>query len=114
VRFQPGELLCREGEEAYRTYVILNGAVLVERDGRPIARESREGSFMGENATLTGRPRTATIRADSEVWALMFNAAELEQFVLANPAVGIRLIKTLALRSRINNNATYYGTETSF
>jgi serine/threonine protein kinase len=114
VRFETGELLCRQGEEAYRTFVVLSGAVLVERDGRPIARESREGSFMGENATLTGRPRTATIRADSDVWALMFNAAELEQFVLANPAVGIRLIKTLALRSRINNNATYYGSETSF
>jgi CRP-like cAMP-binding protein len=101
--------MCVQGEEAYPTIVLLSGAVLVERDGRPISREAREGSFLGENATLTGRPRTATIRADGPVWALMFNAAELEQFVISNPAVAIRLIKTLALRSRLNNDATLYG-----
>ncbi|MGI8905799.1 MAG: serine/threonine-protein kinase [Candidatus Sumerlaeaceae bacterium] len=112
VHFKKDEVLCCQGEDAYRTFVLLSGAVVVQRDGNAIARESREGSFMGENATLTGRPRTATIRADEPVWALMFNAAELEQFVMANPAVAIRLIKTLALRNRLNNG-TQYGSEGS-
>lgn len=110
VRFEPDAMMCLQGEDAYRTFVLLRGVVVVERDGKPISMESREGSFLGENATLTGRPRTASIRAQEPVWALMFNAAELEQFVLANPAVGIRLIKTLALRSRVNS-ATAYDSE---
>lgn len=114
VQFHDREVLCCQGEEAYRTYILLKGAVTVERDGRPIAREIREGTFIGENAALTGRPRTATIRADGEVWAIMLNAAELEQFVMANPAVGIRLIKSLALRNRLNHEtATLYGHDSS-
>lgn len=100
--FKDEEVLCSIGEHAYTTYVLLSGTVRVElTDGR-IIRESREGSFLGENATLTGLPRTATLIAEREVWALVFNAAEFEQFVVAYPAVAIRLIKTLALRCRMN------------
>ena len=105
VRFRKGEALCMQGEDAFRTFVLLAGVVVVEKDGSEIARESREGTFLGENASLTGRPRTATIRAHSDmVWALLFNAAELEQFVMDHPAVGIRLIKTLAMRGRHFDN----------
>lgn len=108
VWFKDGDVLCGQGESAYLTYVLLSGRVEVTRNGQVLARESREGTFLGENATLTGRPRTATIRADGPVCAIMFNAAELEQFVISNPAVGIRLIKTLAMRNRMND-VTNYG-----
>jgi serine/threonine protein kinase len=105
VRFRKGESLCIQGEDAFRTFVLLTGFVVVEKNGTAIATESREGTFLGENASLTGRPRTATIRAASDdVWALLFNAAELEQFVMEHPAVGIRLIKTLAMRNRHLDN----------
>lgn len=108
VWFEDGEIICAEGENAYLTFVLLTGRVEVTRNGKVIAHESREGSFLGENATLTGRPRTATIQALGPVCAIMFNAAELEQFVITNPAVGIRLIKSLAIRNRFNDE-THYG-----
>jgi serine/threonine protein kinase len=100
--FKEGEVLGCEGEHAYNTYVLLSGTVRVELGcGRRVA-ESREGTFLGEIATLTGLPRTANLIAESNVWTLVFNAAEFEQFVVAYPAVAIRLIKTLATRCREN------------
>ena len=107
VEFQNGEIICAQGEHAYRTFVLLAGDIAVERNGEVIAEDNREGTFLGENATLTGRPRTASIRAVGRVQALMFNAAELEQFVVIHPAVGLRLMKALALRGRVDNETHY-------
>lgn len=104
--YEDKEILCNDGDDAYHTFVLLSGSVRVQRAGQTDIIISREGSFIGENATLTGCPRTATIQAEGTVWTLVFNAAELEQFVVANPAVAIRLIKTLAMRGRANNAIT--------
>lgn len=98
VKFSDGEFLCREGEKSYHTFVLLSGRVRVERGDKLIAVESREGTFLGEVTTLVGRTRTASLRAEGTVWTCLFNAAELERFVTANPAIGIRLIKSLAER----------------
>jgi CRP-like cAMP-binding protein len=43
-------------------------------------------------------PRTATLRAAGTVWAVVLNAAELERFVTSNPAMGLRVIRSLARR----------------
>jgi serine/threonine protein kinase len=96
--FEDGELLCAQGEDSFRTFVLLAGEVSAERNGIPIGAESREGAFLGETATLTGMPRIADVRALGTVVVGVFNAAELERFVTRNPAVGIRLVKTLAER----------------
>jgi CRP-like cAMP-binding protein len=49
-------------------------------------------------ATLTSMPRTATLRSAGTVWAVVLNAAELERFVTSNPAMGLRVIRSLARR----------------
>lgn len=98
VKFEEGELLCNEQEKSYFAFALLRGQVSVERRGKVINVESREGTMLGEITTLTGGLRTATLRAIGPVWACVFNAAELELFVSRNPAVGIRLIKLLSER----------------
>lgn len=101
--FSDGDILCAQGEHAFHTYVLLSGTVRVELPNGHVIHENREGSFLGENATLTGQPRTANLIAEGDVWVLVFNAAEFEQFVVAYPAVAIRLIKSLAVRCRMNS-----------
>ncbi len=63
-----------------------------------LATESREGTFLGEVAALTGGTRTATMKAETEVIAHALNASQLEQPVTGNPAIGIRLIRSMAER----------------
>jgi CRP-like cAMP-binding protein len=43
-------------------------------------------------------PREVTLRARGTVWCCIFNEAELEQLVTCNPAVAVRMIRTLAAR----------------
>ena len=91
-------MLCAEGEHSYYAFLLLRGTVRVEQFGREVTRVSREGSFLGEMATLTSMPRTASMRAAGTVWAVVLNAAELERFVTSNPAMGLRVIRSLARR----------------
>jgi serine/threonine protein kinase len=98
VAFDDGEQICLEGEQSYHAFLLLRGKVRVERAGRTVARIEREGAFLGEVSTLTGLARTASLYADGPVHACMFNAAELEEFVTSHPAVGIRLLRSMAER----------------
>jgi len=98
VKFDPAELMCAEGEHSYYAFLLLRGSVVVSQGGREITRVSREGSFLGEVAALTSTPRTASMHAAGEVFALVLNTAELERLVTANSAIGLRVIRTLAHR----------------
>jgi hypothetical protein len=102
VKFEDGEPLCSEGEQSYYAFLLLRGRVQVSRAGQEIALLSREGTFLGEVAALTGLERTATMTALGTVWVCVLNAAELERFVTSNPAIGLRVIRDMARRlSRI-------------
>jgi hypothetical protein len=98
VKFDPAELMCAEGEHSYYAFLLLRGTVVVSQGGREITRVSREGSFLGEIAAFTGTSRTASMHAAREVFALVLNSAELERLVTANPAIGVRVIRSLAHR----------------
>jgi hypothetical protein len=98
VKFEAGELLCAEGEHSFYAFLLLRGTVVVSQGGNEFTRVSREGSFLGEIAALTSMPRTASMHAAGEVYAIVLNTAELERMATANPAIGLRMIRTLAHR----------------
>lgn len=99
MRMMDGEHLCREGEESFRAFVLLKGAVRIERDGAVLHVEKREGTFLGEVTALTGVRRTASMVAQGdEVQVLSMNPAQFEKFVTKAPGLAIRLIKDLAER----------------
>jgi serine/threonine protein kinase len=98
VKFDAGELMCAEGEHSYYAFLLLKGSVVVSQGGQEFTRVSREGSFLGEISALTSMPRTASMHAAGRVYAVVLNTAELERLVTANPAIGLRVIRTLAHR----------------
>ena len=98
VKFDDGEVIAGTGSPVHHTFLLLSGSVEVERGGRVLDRESREGTFLCAVSTLTGIRREVTLRARGPVWCCIFNEAELEQLVTCNPAVAVRMIRNLAGR----------------
>jgi hypothetical protein len=74
-----GTPLFRQGDVGDRCYLVVEGAVLVERDGRLLATLG-PGDIVGEIALLRDIPRTATARAHGEV---RLAALERAPFMLA-------------------------------
>ena len=74
-RYRAGELVIREGAKAREAYVVRAGKLLVvRRDGHRERSVSvvLPGGIVGEMGLLSGRPRTATVKAvvDSELFTI--------------------------------------------
>jgi hypothetical protein len=61
-RLPSGSLLTRQGETGNDLYLLLDGVLEVEVDGRVVA-EVAPGAVLGERALLEGGSRTSTLRA---------------------------------------------------
>jgi len=63
-RLKEGETLTEQGEPGRDMYLLLDGILVVEVDGEPVA-ELGPGTIAGERSVLEGGTRTATLRARS-------------------------------------------------
>ncbi len=59
---KPTRALVEQGSESDELFLLLNGVLVVEVDGEPIA-EVGPGAVLGERAVLEGGVRSATLRA---------------------------------------------------
>lgn len=73
--FPAGSSVFEQGDDGDRFYVVLDGNVEVERDGRTLAKLS-PGAFFGETALLFDTQRTATVRAftNALTWSITRSA----------------------------------------
>jgi len=98
VKFEEGETIAAVSDPAQHSVLLLSGAITVEIDGCEVATETREGTFLGAISTFTGARRFATLRAKGPVWCCLLNEAELEQLVTCNPAIAVRMVRSMADR----------------
>lgn len=79
--FPRGTVLMRQGERAESMYLIVRGAVRVERSGPTLIRplhlaDLGAGQVVGEIGILNRTPRTATVTAISDVQAVELSRLE--------------------------------------
>ncbi|HEY7061037.1 MAG TPA: cyclic nucleotide-binding domain-containing protein [Chloroflexota bacterium] len=99
-RYARGAVVLREGDASRDLYYVLEGQLAVEGSALggqvlPLA-EVGSGEYFGEMALLTGAPRTATVRAESEARLLVLPAALLREALAAQP------LFAAALRQRVD------------
>jgi CRP-like cAMP-binding protein len=88
----PGTTLTLQGQLGQECMLVVEGDVVIERDGVPIA-HAGPGDLVGEIALLTGQPslRTATARAVSPARVLVFNQMEFATLMDDIPTVASRV-----------------------
>jgi len=94
-----GHGIITEGMQGPEFFIILDGAASVLVDGEEIARLG-PGDFFGEVAALDDGPRTATVRADTQLRCITLPIGGLRQFLLEHPVVAVNLVPEIARRFR--------------
>jgi hypothetical protein len=84
-----GALLTEQGQAGTEVYLLLDGVLVMEVDGEPLA-ELGPGAIVGERAVLEGGTRTATLRAVTKVRVATAKADQLDLDALAEVALGHR------------------------
>lgn len=105
-----GETLFRTGDIGDSLYAVLTGRlrILAERsDGtQEIIREVTQGESVGELALLTGKPRSATVRAIRDTELVRFSRTGFEQAIKSNPQLVNYLAVQIADRQSQGNDDT--------
>ncbi|NOT48454.1 MAG: mechanosensitive ion channel [Acidobacteria bacterium] len=104
--FAPGEAIVRRGQEGNSMFVVTRGTVDVEilQGNLPkVINTLRESDYFGEMSLLTGEPRTATVRAQTETEVVQINKSALKPIFEGNPELVESICKMIEERKAILN-----------
>ena len=89
--YDEGDIIVTEGEAGSSLFLIVGGTVKVftrtEAGSNVPLAELGPGDFFGEVSLLTGRPRTATITASTEITAIELDSESLDRIAEGHPEV---------------------------
>jgi N-acyl-L-homoserine lactone synthetase len=94
----PGETVIQHGEKGSAAYVVVSGrASVVDANGVQIA-TLEEGDLFGEIALLSNSPRTATVRATTDLDLMVIERAAVRAQLHDNPRAVDNMLELLANR----------------
>lgn len=103
-KYQPGDVLFREGDMSRELYILLQGTIEIRRGNTTIAKLTEPDTYLGEMSTLLGAPRTATAVAAIEVLAVCIPQTKVLDFFEFSPNLGMKLARMLAQRLQQMND----------
>jgi CRP/FNR family transcriptional regulator, cyclic AMP receptor protein len=92
-----GMVLDRQGEIGFDLLILLDGTASVTRDGQHVATVTA-GDVVGELAVITGRPRNATVVAETEIRVLVLTRRGLDQLLDDIPGLAKHLLYEVTAR----------------
>lgn len=100
--YAPGEVIVTQGEKTDQLFIIDKGSVVVEVATEPgksrVVAKLGAGKFFGEMALMTGEPRSATVRAETECELLVVGHAAFHETLATTPGVVEKISDLLATR----------------
>jgi CRP-like cAMP-binding protein len=97
-QFSPGELVLRAGDDADAFYLIVRGRAGVA--GKRLTRTLREGDHFGEIALVDGGPRSATVIALDELYAIEIPGRVFLELLAHDLEFARKIMASLATRVR--------------
>jgi hypothetical protein len=105
VQYRPLDVIMNENDDSNDFFCLLQGEIGVWRGDSEdpsqlvkISSISEKGTYFGEMSSLLEEKRTATITAQTRVKALKFPGEMLNQMILTQPKLGVKLCTALAAR----------------
>ncbi len=92
-----GKVLATQGKVGFEMFILLAGTAAVNRDGQRVATVTA-GDVVGELAVLSGRPRNATVVADTELRVLVLTHRGLDQLLDDIPGLAKHLLYEVTSR----------------
>ncbi len=106
-RFEPGEVVFREGDASDTCYVVRSGrarAVREHSDGRVITLATfGSGDIFGELALFEDERRSATVEAVEPTTAVAVLGPDMRRLMAEHPEISTRLVIALGRRLRETN-----------
>ena len=99
--FAAGSELFHQGDAGDAAYILLDGEadILVDSpEGEIVVAEAGRHDFVGEIAILIDVPRTATVRARTELATLVVTKESFLEMAAESPDVAIEIMRELAQR----------------
>lgn len=95
--YKAGISIAKEGEPAKKLFVLVDGTVGIYKNNSLITEFKKEGEIIGEMSLILNKPRTAEIRAITDVHLLEVEG-ELDDIVKQYPDLSKKIIHSLAER----------------
>lgn len=98
-RYLRGEIIFDEGEEGQALYIVLEGKVLICRQGEPETAKLAElppGAVFGELALLDGAARAAQARAADDCLLASLSRGDFDSLMQTHAAIGGKIALQLA------------------
>ena len=99
VKVDGGKVVARQGTLGQEFLLIVDGSARVERDGTVIARLDA-GDFFGEMSLIDGKPRSATVIADTPVALLAVDSRSFRHLLDTVPGLQRKILIGLCGRLR--------------
>ena len=103
ITFKPGETVIEEGDEGSWAYVILSGKARVFKNtgsGEVTLAVMDNGQVFGEMALIEDRPRSASVKAETNLKLRVIDRDQFNQLLRENPSRLIPIMKSLFERLR--------------
>jgi CRP/FNR family transcriptional regulator/CRP/FNR family cyclic AMP-dependent transcriptional regulator len=94
-----GAVLAKQGAQGLEAIIIVDGRARVEADGKAIA-ELGPGDVVGEMSVIDGKPRSATVIAQTPVTLLVLHRQDFVSLLETVPGLQRKLLVTLCERVR--------------
>lgn len=92
-----GHVLAERGQPGSGMFIVERGTASVELpDGR--RRRLGPGDFLGELSLLTDRPRTARVRATSDLVGLAISRQDFQALLEEEPSIAVSMLRVVAER----------------
>jgi CRP-like cAMP-binding protein len=89
--FEPGSTIVKQGEMGSEMFLIIEGKLVVERDGIKIA-ELGPGGHFGEMSLVDDARRSATVKVVTRTEVLSIGQAEINGLMRAEPVLAVKVL----------------------